>query len=279
MMKIHTRFFRTICEIRPGWIVPVGLILLSLLFNGCLFRPGLEEPLPALSLGTVWKRFQTVQPDVSLLDQGCRLKASLNIFSPQQSHRISLELWGNYALPLRLNLSAGFGRALALWRVDQNQWLGYVPQQQQAYTHPDSRVGIQRMGMDSPFDIQELLFLLTGQWKALIPSTFQGGRYLEGQGYLYQMAPNDRFSELLLDRSGLPRVLRGGSDNPWQMQFSEYVQQEGRLIPLKIHLRNAEQEEVLIRIKSLELARKPWDDAKLELNLPGDTDIVPLNAL
>ncbi|MCF8108670.1 MAG: hypothetical protein K9J81_06725, partial [Desulfohalobiaceae bacterium] len=171
-----------------------GILCCSLLFccaclTGCLYQTGMEAPKPGLPAEAVWKRFQTVQPDDALRRRGCRLKASLHFFSPQQNQRLGLELWGNYALPLRVDLKAGFGKTFALWRVDRDLWLSYLPGQQKAYTHPDSRIGIRRMGVDSPFDIQELLYLLTGHWEKLLASTYRTGRYVDNQGYRYTFAP------------------------------------------------------------------------------------------
>jgi hypothetical protein len=260
-----------------------GLLLCSLLFccaclTGCLYQAGREAPKPVLPAKAVWKRFQTVQPDDSLGHQGCRLKASLHFFSPQQNQRLVLELWGNYALPLRLDLKAGFGNTFALWRVDRDLWLSYLPEQQQAYTHPDSRVGIRRMGVDSPFDIQELLYLLTGHWEKLLASTYRTGRYVDNQGYRYTFAPGQRIREILLDRSGLPLVMRGGNPQDWSLRLSKYLLKQGRMIPHRVHLKNSRQEEVLILIKDIEPVQKPWPGSRLELNLPEDTTVVPLVA-
>lgn len=254
-----------------------SLLLCSALLSGCLYQVGPKVPQPGLSPEEVWTRFRNVQPEDPFMDRGCRLKAGLHFFSPQQNQRIELELWGNYALPLRLNLKAGFGKTFALWRVDEDLWLGYVPTQQKAYTHPDSRTGVRRMGVDSPFDIQELLFLLTGHWESLLGSGYLRGRYVKDQGYSYTFASGQRIREIILDRRGLPMAMQGGSGTEWSIQFSKYAQEQGRMIPLRVHLKNKRQEEVLIIIKDIEPLRKSWPNSSLELNLPEETTLVPLN--
>ena len=258
--------------------LPCGLLLGSLFLAGCLYQPAMEVPQPGLSAKAVWKRFQEIQPETPFLDRGCRLKASLHFFSPQQSQRIVLDLWGNYALPLRLNFKAGFGKTFALWRVGAERWLGYVPQHQKAYTHPDSRIGVRRMGVESPFDIQELLFLLSGHWDGLIPSEYQTGRYAAEAGYRFTFPPEERIREIILDRSGLPMAMRGGGRIEWSIEFAKYVEQQGRMIPFRVHLQNDRQEEVLIAIKDIEPLREPWPADKLELSLPQGTLVVPLDA-
>ena len=254
-----------------------ALLFVVLLSAGCLYQPEMEVLHPGLSVKTVWKRFQAVQPETSFLDRGCRLKASLHFFSPQQSQRILLELWGNYALPLRLNFKAGFGKTFALWRVGADRWLGYVPQHQKAYTHPDSRIGVRRMGVESPFDIRELLFLLSGHWEGLIASEYQTGRYLAESGYRFTFPPGQRIREIILDHNGLPLAMRGGGRTDWSIELGQYKEQQGRMIPFRVHLQNERQEEVLIAIKDFEPLRDPWPEDRLELRLPEDTLVVPLD--
>ncbi|MCF8040076.1 MAG: hypothetical protein K9K79_12240, partial [Desulfohalobiaceae bacterium] len=233
---------------RRGTII--GALFLSLagsLMSGCGYRAGVEEPsLPELSVQEIWARFQKVRSLPPLTDNGCRLKASLHLFSKKESQRIGVELWGNYSLPLRLNLKAGFGRTFAMWRVGEGQWLGYVPSRERAYTHPDSRVGVRRMGFTSPFDIQELLFFFSGQWPEVIPGHYESAELVQGKGYRYTFDTNKRITSLVLDRAGLPREIQGGRGTTWRMRFSEYDRIGERMVPRRVHLKNSRQEEALV---------------------------------
>lgn len=266
---------KTITSLSPLFVF---LVLCSFLMTGCLFRARVEPPLATLSIQEVWSRFQELQAVPPLQGKGCRLKASLNYFSPQQSHRLVLDLWGNYSLPLRLNLKAGFGRTVAMWRVDKGQWLGYVPDKQRAYTHPDSRTGVSRMGVASPFDLQELLFLFSGQWQEVLPRVFEQGEPLRDRGYEYTLARDNRVRSLILDRTGRPREIQGRRGTGWSMRFSEYARVGKRWVPFRVHLKNTNQEEILIHIKEIEPVRSPWSKSSLKLELPEQTRIIELES-
>lgn len=256
----------------------LSLVLAGSLMSGCGYRAAVEPPLPQLSVQEVWDRFQKVRSLPSWRDKGCRLKASLNLFSESESHRVVVDLWGNYSLPVRLDLKAGFGRTYAMWLVGRGRWLGYVPSQERAYTHPDSRIGVSRMGFTSPFDIQELLFLLSGQWQEVIPGGYESAGPVQGQGYSYKLETNSRMERLVLDRTGLPREIQGGGKVRWSMHLSKYHRIAGRMIPERVHLKNSRQEEALINIKEIEPDREPWPGSRLELKLPEGTEVIDLES-
>lgn len=263
------------------------LILLLILFcNICLLffscapkKEYIPHKEPHISGEKMWKLFGETQATNSSSFRAFSLRASLNLFSPEGSHRISMKMWGNFILPLRIDLSAGFGTRFSLWKVTDQQWLAYYPKQQKAYLHPNSRSGAARLGFDSPFDLQELAFILTGQWPKLIPDQYQRYSFLSNKGWCFYFSQEEHhISSVVLDHKARVRSISGSKPYQWEIQFDNYESMEEFSLAKKIVLTTDKDQKVILNLKDIDFKEHKWSKSALKLNLPKDTIFLPLDS-
>lgn len=196
------------------------------------------------------------------------LSASLNLTAHQKSTRVLLKFWGNLERPLRLDITASMGTTFAMWREDSLGWLALYPMANQAYTHPDTRKGLNKLGMPFPFGMKELAGVITGNYGAFLPSAYQNVKKSD-KGLVFSLAAPCPVASVTLDFEGKPIHLTGRGVEPWTVDLAEYSQSDGtRPLAQKITLTTPGGINAIFRVKKLELLADPMASEALELPLP-----------
>jgi hypothetical protein len=237
-------------------------------------RPGLREQPP--DPGRQWRAFLEKSAAGSQRPGGFRIKASLNLDTPEGSHRIVFRLWGNYELPMRVDLTTGFGTPFAMWRVDSERFLAYYPGQQRAYVGSSSRRTSAAFGLRTPFELPELAWLLTARFDKVLSEDFQSAREGAQGRWIYRLGESRAGRKAVLDGRGRMVALSGSRPYSWSIEFSRYAASAVRPLPRKVVLSRNGTENAVIRIKDALLGRQPWKESSLQLRLPEDTMYLPL---
>ncbi len=198
--------------------------------------------------------------------------ASLHYAGPEGSNRVVIRFWGNIGYPLRLDLQAGIGQLIALWREDQVGFTAYVPDKKTAFVHKDSKLGMAAFGIRLPFTLDELARLLNGRWDSLFPATYVSHRLLPERGYSYAFAGEGQTWTVQLDFSGRPIALDTPGPESWHLEFSGEVP-EAAGIPERIRMTREPEEKAILQIKKLQQLPEKLPPDKLELDFPPDTRI------
>lgn len=218
----------------------------------------------------VWNTFrldsERIYPDQSFL-----IRASISYDSPGRSHRIQSSLWGYMHYPIRMDLSAGFGQTIAMWHEDEQFWQAYFPGENTRYIHSDGSVGASILGYPTPFDLEQTVKVLLGDFGDLIPEAFYKAESYNG-GWKYYFREHE-VENVVLAQDGFIRSISGSE---WNVQFSARKNED--LFPYysRIDMQLSAGERALIRIKSVEIGAQQWEDEQLDLKIPPDAETVHL---
>ncbi len=240
---------------------------------GCALKavpqPPQDDP---VRIQAVWNRFQAnfggTCPEMDFFARG-----SVNFTSADRSSRLLFSFWGHTHFPVRMDLQAGVGTMLALWREDETGWLGYHPGQGKAYQATDSRTGADRLGLTMPLRLDALAQVLSGCWGKMVPSEYAFA-HTEADGFVYQFQELHSRAELLLSPDGVPVALRVQDPQSWSISIHEWMTDQSRA-PKRLHLRRHDSH-ADVRVQRLELADKLWQLDDLVLKFPPETLLVPL---
>lgn len=261
---------------RPPLLAGIALLLLLCgLLLSCAPKQPPTPAKPRPSAREAWSAFWSSQKGLSKWS-GYSLKASLNLATPEHKRRITLDLWGNYGLPLRIDLHAGLGTTFALWRVDAGGLLAYYPREHRAYVHHDSLEAASRLGLHLPFSVQEIARLLTGRWQGIVPGDFASAEPLDATQWSYRMPETAFVSQLIVDNEGRLHRLEGEEPYIWSLECTDFERFEGHSLGQHFVLRTERKERSVLRIKKLDLKKEPWPGSALQIELPPNTMFVPL---
>lgn len=277
-MTIPRHFFA-----HPGRTSCAVLILMFLLaLTACAPRktiepePGVPQELQFFRLAQ--ERWATFQDRIRTGRKGpldFQAMASLNYASPSSSHRVVLDFYGSTDLPLRLDLTAGIGATIALWREDSKGFTAYVPKDETAFHFPDSREGMAAFGLPLPYGLQDLAQLITGRWSVLVPAEYESAMAVnkdrpEGPIRYTLQGPGGSF-QLTLDEEALPAAYTSPGAESWELTFSDVEKGPAGLTPGRIRMVRTPQEKALLILKELTLRDETWPDDALTLELPPGT--------
>ena len=250
--------------------LPAALLLAVFLAAACTPKAKLDAP----AAQAQWSSFLAAGGAPA---KAFTLSASLNLNSPQKSTRVLLKFWGNLDRPLRLDITASMGGTFAMWREDSLGWVALYPMANQAFTHPDTRKGLNKLGMPFPFGMKELAGVISGNFTALLPATYQNVKTTD-KGMVYTLATPCPVASVILDFEGNPIHLTGRGVEPWNVDLADYSQVDGaRSLAHKITLTTPGGVTALFRVKKLELQAEPMGAEALELPLPPQARHIPLD--
>ena len=235
------------------------ILLFLILFLGCAPQKRTTE----ISPSALWSRFWNNQTQNIL---AFKIKTSINYSSVRHKNRILATIWGNLNYPIRMNLEAGIGQTVSLWREDKHLWQAYFPAQKTLYFHTDGQKGASALGYPIPFNLKELAMILLGYYKDIITDRFDKIE-LKDKLWIFSFDLRSKVKKIVLNEQARPVFISG---DKWQAKFSQYVQ-SSIYYAKKIILHLPGSEQAIIRVKSLQINKTPWKMQQLALNLPEDT--------
>ena len=244
----------------------LALILAALALAACVKQP-LPEPPDDSAEQRVWHAFRANGGQE--LPPAFNLKAALNYSGPKDKHRIVIRFWGSPDLPLRMDLQAGIGATFAYWLEDENGFTALVPDDNAAYLHTDSRLGMAAFGFSFPYSMRELALLLNGQVRDLIPETYDSVRFVEGKGYEYAISRDDGQYLLTLDMEGRPVEILTPGEQPWLLEIRGYLEDQGfPRVPERIRMTHPPSEKAILYVKDIEHRDTPYPRESMSLEIP-----------
>ncbi len=276
------------------------LALLCALFSLAACAPRLEIPsfeLPRENMEAFRERFVAPAPQ----GRGMAVRASLLYSTPSRANRTDVQLFGDYALPLRLDVRAGLGTMLALMREDGAGLLAYYPDKSRAYAHRDPVIGAQLLGLPFPFALRDLSLVLAGHFGTLVPPQPSAVRARPGGGFAFEYDKGP-VRLLELDQYGRPERMEGllskyfrtqaereagdkfdplkSGPRLWSLVFSGYPEESGDPIgPARtLTLTLPGGESAVLRVRSLTPHHEPWQDKALALTLPAGASFMSLES-
>jgi hypothetical protein len=274
--KLSTSF---LCS--PKKIAHAKYAYFAFLIGICLFlcscapkAPQIPE-VPQIKAQKVWSLFKS-RNSLQNQNTGFSLKASVHLLSEKHRNRFLTRMWGNFQLPIRMDLQTGFGSTFAYYREDSQEWLAYHPKQEKAFIHSDSSLGFKALGVQTPFNLQELAWVLGGYWHRMLPLDYESQQFIPQKGWLFSLSEQNKISKVLLGAKGQVLALFGQKPSEWQVSVSDREEREGRDLPTKYTLQIAEHTQLRIYLRSYKTKNNKWSKAALDLSLPEDTHIIEL---
>jgi hypothetical protein len=232
---------------------------------------------------------------------GVAVRASLLYSTRERTNRTDVQLFGDYARPLRLDVRAGFGTMLALMREDASGLLAFYPEKSRAYAHTDPVIGAQLLGMPFPFSMRDLALVLSGHFGTLVPTDSATGaapteiRALPDGGFAYSYAEGP-VRLLVVDPHGRPQRMEGqlsryfktqaeregelvSGPRLWSLVFSGFPEDDGdpEGPPRVLTLGLPKGESAVLRVKALEERAQVWPLKSLALRLPAGSSFMSLD--
>jgi len=258
-------------RVRPLGVLAALLFALALA-AGCA-KHAVPPPAPAAEL---WQAFEARRAEAARGLAGLKATASLHYSDPQRKNRVTLSLWGDPRLPLRLDLSAGFGSTFAMIREARGGWSGYLPERRTLYTSDSAQHGQAALGLDLPFSLKELAGVAAGTYAGLAPKDFETAEPAADGGWTYTFS-GASVTSMTLDEAGRPVVFAGrSSGGDWTMALSQHGE-DAPAAPGKIAIQSGGEASAVLRVKTLERQADPWPAAALALTPPPGTAVTRLD--
>lgn len=248
----------------------VGLVLSIAMLAGCAAKAPLHQP-PA---ARAWDIFQQRRHMAERSFSALSASASINYKSPDRSGRLKMRLWGDSSLPLRMDLSAGFGTTVAMWREDADGWICFFPTDNVAYYNHDVRTGMRMAGLDIPFSLRELTGFISGTFSSMIPDEYEKIEATEDGGWTFFFAPGKFVNTMTLDAQGKAVLFAGRlQGRKWSLNLARYTLEGDIETARKLTLALSPGVSAVVRVKQLAPKTAPWSKDSLSLGLPAGTQV------
>lgn len=255
-------------------VLPVALCLLAIAF-GC--APKQVAPPLTGSPDEVWQAFRQ-QYCNPVTAPGLKLKASLRYTREKpekRSDRTVLSIWGDFGGPMRLDVSATFGKIVTMIREDSEGLLVFYPTEEKAYAHSNPVLGATSLGIPFPFSLNELAHVSMGDYSGLAAESYSEVKQ-NGNAYVFTLK-NALATSITLDGMGRPIIIEGrgatayDSTRQWRLSMDKFGNEPAPQ-PAKLILSLDNGEQGVLRIKSRELKKERWPVKSTDLTLPDDTE-------
>lgn len=199
-----------------------------------------------------------------------RIQFSLRFGEEGNTRRVTGLLWGNTDSNLRMDIMAGVGAVLAMMADNPDRFILYAPREHKAYSHEGADKPLLKVGMPLPFNMAQLAALLNGHYAAVFGNEPESGTMQDGK-YVYQLA-NPPGGVLTLNTDGSPESWKQDG-NGWLL---EIAYDDSRL-PRQLRLSDDNRRAVII-VKEREHPAEPFDQARMKLEIPAKTPVLPLSS-
>ncbi|OEU70087.1 MAG: hypothetical protein BA863_00385 [Desulfovibrio sp. S3730MH75] len=249
------------------------ILLLSLIFmvSGCGSRK-----IQTYDPDKVYAKFRNEYGNCN--STGMKAKASLYYRSEERGHRTVINLWGDLATPLRLDVRAGIGAYVAHIREDGNGLVAFYPEEKTAYSHSSPTRAVKLLGLPFPFALKDLAGLIAGCYPNLIPKSFDTMTSAANGNNLLFIFDEGPISSVTLTSKGLPVELTGRGELPWRMEMSSYeLDESGKELPDKITVFTDNNGKAVLRIKFRSFTNTNWDEKSLKMVIPDGIPTIKLD--
>lgn len=269
---------------RPARLLALLCLALTPLLTACP-QPPVDTPPPvSVPSGSeqVWLHYLERAEIAENRAVAWRIRATVQYETPDnKGHRMNAILWGNPDLPIRLDIFAGVGAMVAQVREDRRSFLLHMPEQRVAYAHQGSNKPYLNIGTPLPFTLERLTYLLCGRFEQVFGLV---GTPLNSSGTLdfvlnAETAPVQGVLRLAQDG----RVLRwdgsppsgkpGGIGYGWNMDVDYAEGADAFQLPRRLTLTHESGYSAVLLVKSREALPAPFEEERLKLDLPPQTEI------
>ncbi len=225
-----------------------------------------QAPVDPAMAGNVW---QGMLAKSNVEKAPYRDNMSLRFGTEGNTRRVLAIIWGNGEDDLRLDVSAGVGTTVAMLHQKGQEFLLYAPMEQKAYFHEGESSPLLKLGLPLPFDLFRLEALLHNRWTAVFGKAWaDASGHKKGIAYTLQEGIG---GTLVLDAQEMPALWENAN---WSIAFS--FQEDGSL--KRLDLANKKGEKGILLLRSQEHPAR-FDAAQMQLELPQDTVLLPLESL
>ncbi|CCO23175.1 hypothetical protein [Maridesulfovibrio hydrothermalis] len=249
----------------------IFLLIMIFALSGCAARK-----LPASKPVNLYGQFRSDFSNCNAT--GIKAKASLYYTSEGSGHRTTMNIWGDFNSPLRLDVRAGIGAYVAHLREDDAGLTAFYPEQKTAYTHSSPYRAVQLLGLPFPFSLKDLAGLIAGCYPELIPESYKSVNSIGNSHNLLYAFDAGPVSSITLTNQGFPIEITGRGNISWRMELSSYEMNEnGKMLPEKITVFTKNGDKAVLRIKSRTLTTEKWAEDSMKMALPEGTETIRLD--
>ena len=253
--------------------VPFRLMLsalLALTLQACATR-GVEQGTPASD--ATWRAYQAYASARGSDHDPYRLGGSLRFGTPGDTRRVTLLLWSNGYLPIRLDVMAGVGAIAARIRETQDSFTAYSPNENKAIVHEGPQRIQLNFGKPVPFALRDFSALMRGRFhevfgaaEGLNPQALPNG------DIAYTLSGGLLAGTLELRPDGLP--VRWSEADGWTMDIG--YEDGNPPLPYKFKLVHPGGYTAILLVKDRQKPDARFADGQLALDIPAGTAIEPI---
>lgn len=232
-----------------------------------------KTPLMPVSEGEPARIWQAMEALSAQATGAYRMQLSMRFGAEGDTRRVTGILWGNGEGAIRLDVMAGVGAVIAKIAEDGNDFLVYLPRENNVYFHEGSNRPLLKVGVPVPFDLLQLADLLTGRFAQLFGSEPQAASILKTGGVEYALT-GAMAGKLELNSAGTPvkwRQQTGG----WQLEL--IYDDEAPNLPKSLRLQNLNGKRAIILVKEREVVGQPFTAEQLKMSVPTGIPLLPLS--
>ncbi len=250
--------------------------LLFLLITLSLCACAKNVPVPSLSpeqSETLWQNYVETGKKSS---GPFRTSMSLRFGEEGNTRRVTALLWGNDHEALRLDVNAGIGVSIAKIFESEEEFLIFVPREQVAYLHEGTHKPLFNAGVPIPFNLHQLTQIIEGKYSAVFGTkrAQELAKNMKDHASTFYLNDGPFSGVIALNTQGLPVFWQEQNKNGWNLSLGY---KNNDLLPYKLTMEHGNTgKRAILLIKDRELSIAPFTDEQMQLILPIDTTILPL---
>lgn len=254
----------------PFRLILLALCILSL--QACATRTsGVGQP--AGSSDATWQAFEAYASARGSEHGPYRLNASLRHGTQGDTRRVTILLWSNGYLPIRLDVMAGVGALVARVQETSEGFTAYAPNENKALVHKGTQRVQLNFGRPVPFALRDFSALMRGRFHEVFGAA-EGlnPRKLPNGDTAYTLSGGILPGTLELRPDGLPAGW--SQDKGWSMEIG--YDDGNPPLPYKFKLTHPDGYTAILLVKDRQKPDAVFADEQLALDLPAGTIIEPI---